>query len=160
MPPVVSRRMLGVLAVAILLPAGAADARSGPGIFAPLVKQVLPGVVNIAVPETVAAGADPLSQLPPELRKQFQDRLKGRREQVHGAGSGFIIDPSGIIVTNNHVVGSADTIVVSLSDGTELKATLIGSDDLTDVAVIKVNPAAPLPAATWGDSKAVQPRDW
>ena len=77
-----------------------------------------------------------------------------------GAGSGFIIDPSGLIVTNNHVVGHADKIVVSLTDGTQLPAKLIGADDLTDVAVIKVSPSAPLPAASWGDSRAVQAGDW
>ena len=68
-----------------------------------------------------------LAQLPPELRdtpleRQFRSRFGNRREQVMGAGSGFIIDPSGIIVTNNHVVGHADKIVVSLTDGTELPA--------------------------------------
>ncbi len=157
---VVPRRALGALAcAAMLLQAGIAAARSGPESFAPLVKQVLPSVVNIAVTETVA-GNDPLAQLPPELRKQFQEHFKGRREQVKGAGSGFIIDASGIIVTNNHVVGNADTIVVSLSNGTELPAKLIGSDELTDVAVIKVNPTSPLPAATWGDSRAVEVGDW
>jgi serine protease Do len=160
MPSAISRRSLGALAcAAILLQACAAAARSGPESFAPLVKQVLPTVVNIAVTETVA-GTDPFAMLPPELQKQFRDRLKNRREQVQGAGSGFIIDPSGIIVTNNHVVGNADTIVVSLSDGTELPAKLIGADDLTDVAVIKVSPSAPLPAASWGDSRAVQAGDW
>jgi serine protease Do len=77
-----------------------------------------------------------------------------------GAGSGFIIDPSGIIVTNNHVVGRADKIVVSLADGRQLPATRIGHDDLTDIAVIKVNGAAGLPYVTWGDSRRVETGDW
>ena len=103
--------------------------------------------------------------IPPELRgtpleRQFRERFRGRRDQVQGAGSGFIIDPSGIIVTNNHVVGRADKIVVALADGTELPARLVGADDLTDLAVIRVTPERPLPAVTWGDSRVVEVGDW
>ncbi len=103
-----------------------ASARAAPESLAPLVKKVLPAVVNIAVTETVSGG-DMLSELPPELRdtplgREFRRRFGNRREQVAGAGSGFIIDPSGIIVTNNHVVDHADKIVVSLTDGRQLPA--------------------------------------
>ena len=164
-----SRRTLGALALGSLpvllagplLLAGAdpAAARSGPDSFAPLVKRVMPSVVNIAVTET-AGTVDPFAGLPPELRRRFRERFGVQREQVSGAGSGFIIDPSGVIVTNNHVIAKADNIIVSLSNGTQLKATLIGADELTDVAVIKVTPAAPLPAAQWGDSRTVEVGDW
>ena len=141
-----------------------ADARGAPDSFAPLVKKVLPAVVNIAVTETVSGG-DVVAQLPPELRdtplgREFRRRFGAQREQVMGAGSGFIIDPSGIIVTNNHVVGHASKIVISLTDGTELPAHVIGSDELTDVAVIKVEAAHSLPAVTWGDSSKVEVGDW
>ncbi len=141
-----------------------ASARVAPDSFAPLVKKVLPAVVNIAVTETVS-GTDFLADLPPELRgtpfeKQFRERFRNRREQMMGAGSGFIIDPSGIIVTNNHVVGHAEKIVVSLSDGTELPARVIGTDELTDIAVIKVVTARSLPFVTWGDSHLVEVGDW
>ncbi len=129
--------------------------------LAPLVKRVVPSVVNIAVTETV--GAD--TQLPAALRgspleKQFRDRLRTRRDLVQGAGSGFVIDSSGVIVTNNHVVGHADKIVVSLSNGSELQARVIGTDELTDIAVIKVDGAPSLPAVTWGDSRNVEVGDW
>ena len=77
--------------------------------------------------------------------------FSGRREQVMGPGSGFIVDPSGIIVTNNHVVGHANSIVVSLSDGEQFPAQVLGDDELTDVAVIKVDAPHPLPAVAWGD---------
>ena len=153
------RRTFGLTGAVLLLFAGAAAARTGPDSFAPLVRQVLPTVVNIAVTESVS-GNDPLSSLPPEIQKQFRDRFRQRRQEVHGAGSGFIIDPSGIIVTNNHVVGGADKIVVSLANGTELPAKLIGTDELTDVAVIKVDSPSPLPAASWGDSHALEVGDW
>ncbi len=124
----------------------------------------MPAVVNIAVRIGVPP-ADARADLPPELRdtpfeKTFRDKLKGRRQQMVGAGSGFIVDPSGLIVTNNHVVGSADRIVVSLTDGTELPARLIGADELTDIAVIRVNAGKPLPAVVWGDSRQVQVGDW
>ena len=130
--------------------------------FAPLVKRVVPSVVNIAVTEN-AGGTD--QAMPAELRgtpfeKKFRDRLRANREQVQGAGSGFIIDSSGVIVTNNHVVGHANKIVVSLSDGTELTARVLGADDLTDIAVIKVDSPTPLPAVQWGDSRAVEVGDW
>jgi serine protease Do len=141
-----------------------ADARAAPDTFAPLVKKVLPAVVNIAVTETVSGG-DVIAQLPPELRdtplgREFRRRFSEQREQVMGAGSGFVIDPSGIIVTNNHVVGHATKIVVALTDGKQLPARVIGSDELTDVAVIKVNTDHPLPAVTWGDSNKVEVGDW
>ncbi len=139
-----------------------ARARSGPQSFAPLVKRVMPTVVNIAVTETVAAGNDPLSMLPPEVQRQLRERFRQpqRQQEVSGVGSGFIIDPAGYIVTNNHVVGTATRIMVSLSDGTRLPATLVGGDELTDVALIKVNAPNPLPAASWGDSKAMEVGDW
>jgi serine protease Do len=140
------------------LPAG----RGMPFSFAPLVKRVAPAVVNIAVTETTDRVA---GQIPPELRgtpfeKQFRDRMRNRRESVQGAGSGFIIDASGTIVTNNHVVGHADRIVVSLADGTELPARLVGTDDLTDIAVIKVTSPSSLPFVSWGDSRTTEVGDW
>jgi serine protease Do len=143
---------------------GSAIARSAPESFSPLVKRVLPAVVNIAVTETVSGG-QVLSELPPELRdtplgREFRKRFGNRREQTLGAGSGFVIDPSGLIVTNNHVVGHADKIVVGLTDGTRLPARVIGTDELTDVALIKVQATGPLPAVTFGDSRQVEVGDW
>jgi serine protease Do len=135
-----------------------------PATFAPLVRRVVPAVVNITVTESQVPSETPAA-MPPELRgtpfeRQFRERFRNRREQVLGAGSGFIIDASGLIVTNNHVVGRADKITVALSDGTELPARLIGSDDLTDIAVIRVSSPTPLPYVIWGDSNAAQVGDW
>ena len=159
-----TRRMVlaGAGGVAALLAAPAARARTGPESFAPLVKKVMPTVVNITVTETVAAGNDPLSVLPPEVQRQLRERFRQRpRQQENTAvGSGFIIDPAGFIVTNSHVTGNSARIMVSLSDGTRLPATLVGADELTDVAVIKVNSALKLPAATWADSSQVEVGDW
>ncbi len=161
-------RSVWLAAALMLCGCAASNAQGGSALrgvlpsFAPLVKRVVPSVVNIAVTESVAGGE---VEVPAELRgtpmeRKFRDRMRGRREQVMGAGSGFIIDPSGIIVTNNHVVGHADKIVVSLTDGTELTAHVVGTDDLTDIAVIKVDSQTPLPAVTWGDSRSVEVGDW
>jgi serine protease Do len=146
-----------IVAVAALsLPLAApAWARVGPDSFSPVVKRVLPAVVNIAVTQSVG-GRDPLAGLPPELQRQ----LRGRHQEMHGAGSGFVIDPAGYIVTNNHVVGEADKIVVGFSDGAQLPARMIGTDELTDIALIKVDAPAPLPYVTFGDSKALEIGDW
>jgi serine protease Do len=150
---------LGALVLAALLALAPPAAADGPNSFAPLVKRVQPAVVSIRVTETVA-GEDPLAGLPPEFQELFRQRFKARKQQMQGAGSGFIIDPSGYIVTNDHVVGSADQIVVALSDGTDLPAKVIGVDDLTDVALIKVTAPHPLPYVTWGDSRTVEVGDW
>ena len=105
-------------AVGLTLPATQqAQARSALGTapfsFAPLVKQVVPAVVNIAVTESVAATGPvrgPAGAARHPVRAAVPRQLqRNRREQVMGAGSGFVIDPSGIIVTNNHVVGHADS---------------------------------------------------
>jgi serine protease Do len=143
---------------------GGAVARSAPDSFAPLVKRVLPAVVNIAVTETVS-GNDVAAELPPELRdtpigREFRRRFGNKHQQMQGAGSGFIIDASGVIVTNNHVVDHADKIIVSLVDGRQLPAHVLGIDDLTDVAVIKIDAPAALPHVTWGDSRQVEVGDW
>ncbi len=160
------RARFSPLAVLLMLASpGAASAQglvqTGPLTFAPLVRKVTPAVVSIAVRMNVPA--TDATEIPAQLRgtpfeKNFRKRQK--HEQMAGAGAGFILDPSGIIVTNNHVVGRATDIMVTLSDGTKLPATLVGQDELTDIAVIKVNGGHPLPAVSWGDSRQVQVGDW
>src|ERR1700722_12972861 len=157
-------RHLIILATALLLCACPADARGAPDSFAPLVRKVLPSVVNIQVTEAVA-NRDLLRDLPPELRdtplgREFRRRVGDRQEHALGPGSCFIIDPTGIIVTNNHVVGRAEKIVVALTNGHQYPAKLIGQDQLTDIAVIKVATNEPLAAVTWGDSRQMEVGDW
>ncbi|MBL6076481.1 trypsin-like peptidase domain-containing protein [Belnapia sp. T18] len=128
--------------------------------FADLAERVLPAVVNIAV-----TGETTVAQLPPELRgtpleRYFRDRLRNRRQEVSGAGSGFIIEPVGFIVTNNHVIGSASRVVVALQDGTELTARIVGSDELTDLALLKVEVPHSLAAVSWGSSGTTRVGSW
>src|SRR5262245_21970159 len=75
-------------------------------------------------------------------------------------GSGFIIDPAGYVVINNHVIADADEVTVLLHDDTELKATIIGRDEKTDLALLKVEAGKPLPAVNWGDSDQLRIGDW
>ncbi|WP_242010829.1 S1C family serine protease [Acetobacter musti] len=153
--------------------AGPADAASGglplvaglPVTFAPLVRKVVPAVVNIAVTRDMDPSSNRHLHVLPDvkgtpLERKFRERLRRHGEELLGAGSGFIIDPSGVIVTNNHVVGDANNITVSLANGHELPARVLGSDDLTDIAVIKVESLTPLPFVRWGDSRRVQVGDW
>jgi serine protease Do len=136
---------------------GCAQAQNGFPSFRGLVKKVAPSVVNISVTEEQSA----------DSRDGGQDQVPGRPDRhrpgnnrMLGAGSGFIIDPSGYIVTNDHVVGGASRITVSLADGTQLPARVVGIDELTDIAVIKVIAHHELPAVNWGDSRQVEVGDW
>ena len=130
--------------------------------FADLAERVLPSVVNIAV-----TGDQRLIELPPEFRgtpleRYFRERQRRGRQEAQGAGSGFIIDAVGYIVTNNHVVGNARRVVVSLQSGAEFPARVVGSDDLTDLALLKIEPRSDvaLPAVTWGASGALRIGQW
>ena len=167
--------------------AATAAAQASPVIpresFAPLVKRVLPAVVNISVTEK--SSADELSdQLPQSFRgTPFEDFLRRFFEQQNGGnefgqqpfpkdhsenqdvkrialGSGFIVDPSGFIVTNNHVVGKAAKVQVILQDNTKYTAHIVGRDPRTDLAVLKIKADKPLPYVSFGDSSAAQVGDW
>jgi serine protease Do len=124
---------------------------------------VTPAVVNVAVTskatDTQADGDDQQQQVPPEFRRFFGGQLPQGQQgpQIeHGIGSGVIISPDGYIVTNNHVVNGATQIRVTLRDRRILTAKLIGTDKLTDLAVIKVN-ATDLPSLGWGNSAELKP---
>ena len=87
-------------------------------------------------------------------------RATGMRTRCRAWGLASSSIPSGIIITNNHVIDGADEISVTLQDNTTLKATLIGHDDRTDIAVLQVHPAKPLPAVHFGDSDVSRVGDW
>jgi serine protease Do len=163
------RRVLVAAVVALGLPATGAVARPAPDSFADLAGQLLPMVVNIATTETLkpdaAGGADPLADLPPdsELRRLFKDQLdkdKNTPRRVTSLGSGFVIDPTGLIVTNNHVIEGAEQITVTLNDGTSLPAKVVGFDAKTDIALLRVKPRKPLAFAHFGDSNKPRVGDW
>jgi serine protease Do len=165
-----------ILAQASLaIPAGA---RPAPDSFADLAVKLLPSVVNISTTQTVRSdrgrerSGPEIPQFPPgspfeEFFRDFFDRgvPKGGRPETQprkgtSLGSGFIIDPMGYVVTNNHVITDADEITVILHDDTHLKAELVGRDTKTDIALLKVKTDKPLTAASWGDSDASRVGDW
>jgi serine protease Do len=163
------------LAVALLaqVPAAAAgpEALPGsiPGSFAELADRLSPAVVNITTSTAVAEVDDGMRPVIPEgspfedFFRDFMDRQPGtpRQQQRSSAlGSGFIISPDGYIVTNNHVIESADEIEVELYDGGTLDATLVGRDARTDIAMLKVDSEAPLPFVEFGNSDAARVGAW
>lgn len=139
-----------------------AQAQEMPPSFAPVAKELLPAVVNISTTRSVEQNG-PNGQLPEghPLRKFF-DRFggEGPRRQMRSLGSGFIIDESGYVVTNNHVVEGADRVTVILDDDTEFKAEIAGTDPKTDLAVLKVKADRDLPAVEWGNSETAEIGDW
>ncbi len=164
-----------VLLAALLIAAGA-QARTAPESFADLVENLTPAVVNISTTQNVRSRGRsspevPIPQFPPgspfeEFFKDFFERQrpdpdqKTPRRRITSLGSGFVIDPSGIIVTNNHVISEADEITVTLSDDSRYEATVIGHDPKTDVAVLKIEADKPLPSVSWGDSDESRVGDW
>ena len=123
-------------------------------VFARIAAEVGPAVVNIDVESTLETG---LGQIPDAFRDFFDffgDRAPGPGESrpVASLGSGFIVDPAGYIVTNNHVVDGANKITVRLDDDSEFEATLIGTDEETDLAVIKIDAGRDLPFVKMGNS--------
>lgn len=129
---------------------GVADARQAGESFADLAEKSLPAVVNISSTQTVSSGDRP--DVPPgtpfeDFFKDFLERNPNGEQprQASSLGSGFVIDPSGIVVTNNHVIADADQIVVKFQDDNELPAKVLGRDPKTDLAVLKVESPTPLP---------------
>jgi len=129
--------------------------------FAPLVKTVKPAVVNIATTQRVQQPAQESDQ--EEMLRQFfggEPEQQQRARAVHALGSGFIIDPSGYIVTNNHVIDHATDIQVTLTDGSVHPARIVGRDVKTDLALLKISASRPLPYVAFGDSDQEDVGDW
>lgn len=161
----------------VLTPVAPAFAR-GPDSLAPLAEQVIDAVVNISASQTVENRSVPLPQVPPgspfeDFFNDFFNRQgpggqggqgqqgeSPRQRRSNSLGSGFVIDPSGIVVTNNHVIGEANEITVIFNDGQRLKAEVVGKDPKIDVAVLRVKPERPLKAVKFGDSEVARVGDW
>jgi serine protease Do len=181
-------KALGVSALVLALGSGIAlpaDARVGDspagaqqsitGGFADLVEQVTPAVVNIStrgktlalhdtgIPKFEFAPGSDMEQLFKRFFHQHQHGLGTQDEpgaELRAQGSGFIIDPAGWVVTNNHVVDGAKEISVILNDGTHYPATIKGRDPKTDLALLKIDAGHPLPSVQLGDSDHARPGDW
>jgi len=136
--------------------------------FSPLVEKYGPAVVNVEVVEKAQAQGGPQGLSPNDPFYDFFRRFgiptpdqgqRGNAPPVRGAGSGFIVSADGYILTNTHVVGNADEVTVRLTDRREFPAKVVGADERTDVAVIKIS-AANLPTVKLGDPSKVKPGQW
>jgi len=144
--------------------------------FAPLVDRVLPAVVNISVEltEQTAAqqeggaqgdgglapsvpGGTPFDQF---LRRFFENPYRNPQEKTVALGSGFVVDPTGYVVTNNHVVANAAKVTVTFQDDSEHPAKVVGRDPKTDLALLKIDTKQRLPFLTWGNSDDAKVGDW
>ena len=147
--------LAAIAATALALPALSTPTLArGPENIADVAEKVIDAVVNISTSQKVEGGgraATPTPQLPPgsPFEEFFEEFFKNRRGQggdeqtpnrsprrVNSLGSGFIIDTAGVVITNNHVIAEADEITVILTDGTRLKAEVVGRDAKTDLAVL------------------------
>ena len=150
------------------LPLGADDR---PASFADLADRLLPAVVNISTSQRFGSAEGPeIPQFPPgsPFEDFFEDFFNrrgpggedGPRRRATSLGSGFIISNDGFVVTNYHVIENADAIRVILQDDTTLEAELIGLDERTDIAVLRVDSDEPLPFVGWGNSEEMRVGDW
>ena len=164
-PPRTPGRLLATAVLALVmawtLPAAAHER---PDSFSKLAKELSPAVVNISTISTLQNGSDiPTPQFPPgsPFEDFFEDMRPRGQRPVQAVGTGFIIDASGIVVTNNHVIETADKISVILHDGDIFEAELVGRDDKIDIAVLRIKTdGKKLQAVAFGDSDIVNVGDW
>ena len=147
---------------------------AGPPSFAEVAARVTPAVVNVAVTQNGPIGPQPQTEMPqlPDtapfgdfFQRFFRQGAPftqefGHPRQSQGQGSGFIIDPEGHIVTNNHVIANATEVEVVLNDGTRYQARVKGRDSRTDLALLKVDADRPLPYVELGSSEQARVGDW
>ena len=145
-----------------------AQAQGMPKSFADLADSISPSVVNITTSTTVASNTRPNPVVPDgspfeDFFRDFMDRNQNgpnRPRRSSALGSGFVISEDGFIVTNNHVIESADEILIEFFSGEELPAKVIGTDKNTDIALLKVESDEPLPFVQFGDSDIARVGDW
>jgi len=167
--------LAAALAAAPLISAPAfaqnAPAFAAPPSFEALAEKLLPAVVNISTTSKVTQAMPQLPQFPPgspfehffkDFYEQYRGQLPPRQDKVSALGSGFVIDiENGYVVTNNHVIKDADEIRIILQDDTSLDATLVGVDEKTDLAVLRVKvDGRQLTAVNWGDSDNAKVGSW
>src|SRR6201997_438852 len=159
------------LAAALCLTAAQPAAARGPENIADVAEQVIDAVVNISTSQKIDPRVTELPDLPPgsPMEEFFDQFFKNRRggggneqapRRINSLGSGFIIDASGLVVTNNHVIADADEINVILNDGTKLPAQLVGKDSKSDLALLRVRSDKPIKAVKFGDSDKLRLGEW
>ena len=140
-----------------------ANAKPVPESFADLAEKLMPSVVNISTTQTVVTNVNPFPfEFPPG--SPFEDMFKEfgtpQKRKASALGSGFIIDAKGIVITNNHVIKGAEDIMVRIEGDKEYKAKVLGSDPLSDIAVLKIESKEKLIPVKFGDSDKARIGDW
>jgi serine protease Do len=179
--PLLAAICIGAASAVISAPALSVPALArGPDGIADVAEKVIDAVVNISTSQTIEAkgggeGRGTMPQLPPgsPFEEFFDDFFKNRHggpggpkggdlqpHKTNSLGSGFIVDSSGIVVTNNHVIADADEISIIMNDGSKFKAELVGVDKKTDLAVLRFKPTKPLVAVKFGDSDKLRLGEW
>src|SRR6266536_6570077 len=131
------------------------------GSFSQVAESVAPAVVNINTVTRGPGGRTPIEEFfGEEFFRRFFGEIPEREQVQKSLGSGVIVDPSGIVLTNAHVVERASEIEVVTADGKKHKAKVVGADRRTDLAVLKLQGGGPYPAATLGDSDKLKVGDW
>jgi serine protease Do len=149
----------------IIFTINVSHAKSAPDSFADLAEKLSPSVVNISTTTVIEDKSRQMPSFPPgspfeEFFKQF-DQPGGKKRKAQSLGSGFIIDETGYVITNNHVIDNAEKIMVILYDDTSFEATVVGKDPKTDVALLKIDPKkTKLTAVKFGDSNNLRVGDW
>ena len=139
------------------------NAKDVPSSFADLAEKLMPSVVNISTTQTVTTNKNPFPfQFPPgsRLEDMFKEFGVPETRKAMALGSGFIIDAKGIVVTNNHVIKGAEDVLVRVNGGKEYKVTIIGSDPLSDIAVLKMETKNKFIPVKFGDSDKARIGDW
>jgi serine protease Do len=171
-----SARRAGLIAASLALLLGTAPLlvtasfARGPDSVADVAEGLQDSVVNISTTQTLKGTAENAPGGPGPKGSPFEEFFddffddedsEGLPRKVSSLGSGFVIDPSGLVVTNNHVIEGADEIIINFIDGTKLKVVkILGHDPKTDLALLKVEPKKPLKAITFGDSGRMRVGDW
>jgi len=140
------------------------NSKTVPASFADLAERLMPSVVNISSTQTVVTNTNPSLpfQFPPgsPLEDMFKEFGTPQERQSAALGSGFIIDESGIVVTNNHVIQGAEDIIVRVNGDEEFKAKVLGADPLMDIAVLQLETDEKFIPVSFGDSDKARIGDW
>ena len=149
-----------LFSIATILPTNSQDR---PASFADLAEKLMPSVVNISTTTTVVQNTNPFPfEFPPgsPFGDMFKEFGSPQKRKASALGSGFVIDKNGTVITNNHVIKGAEDIVVRFSNDKEYKAEIIGSDPLSDVAVLKIKSSDKFQPVKFGNSDKARIGDW
>ena len=140
------------------------NSQSVPGSFADLAERLMPSVVNISTTQTVVSRSNPFPgfEFPPgsPFGDMFKEFGTPQERQSSALGSGFIIDKKGIVITNNHVIQGAEDIFIRTNENKEYKAKILGTDPLSDVAVLQIITDDKFETVKFGNSDTARIGDW